>query len=171
MVLDIFTDDQFEETIITTERLTLRLMREEDAQDIFEIRGDVAIACDAGVPCMNNIEDAKDYIRRWCEDSVAIVLGEEVIGLIESYVDSELIFDSTFLGYYMKRQYQGKGYMTEALTALKNKLIEHGDTDLMLWIFPGNTASEKVAKKCGFTYRCGHIVDIGGCNQYVEFYG
>ena len=120
---------------------------------------------------MNSIEDAKDYIRRWCEDSVAIVLGEEVIGLIESYVDSELIFDSTFLGYYMKRQYQGKGYMTEALTALKNKLIEHGDTDLMLWIFPGNTASEKVAKKCGFSYRCGHIVDIGGCNQYVEFYG
>lgn len=170
MVLDLFLDDNYDETVITTERLTLRLLKDEDAQDIFEIRGDSSIASDAGVPCMESIEDAKDYIRRWCEDSVAIVLGEEVIGLIESYVDSELIFDSTFLGYYMKRQYQGKGYMTEALTALKSKLIEHGETDLMLWIFPGNTASEKVAKKCGFSYLCGHVVDIGGYNQYVEFY-
>ena len=145
-------------------------MREEDAKDIFEIRGNDDVICAPGVPCMESIEDAKKYINRWCEDSVVIVLGEEVIGLIESYVDSELLFDSTFLGYYMKKQYQGKGYMTEALTALKSKLIEHGDTDLMLWIFPGNTASEKVAKKCGFSYLCGHVVDIGGYNQYVNFY-
>ena len=57
---------------------------------------------------MESIDDAKSYISSNYEDSVAIVLGEEVIGLIESYVDSELLFDSTFLGYYMKRQYQGK---------------------------------------------------------------
>lgn len=170
MILDLFFDDQLEESVITTERLTLRLMRDEDARDIFEIRGDSDIADDAGVPCMESIEVANDYIARWYEDSVVIVLGEEVIGLIESYVDSELIFDSTFLGYYMKKQYQGKGYMTEALAALKSKLIEHGNTDLMLRIFPGNTASEKVAKKCGFSYRCGYVVDIGGYNQYVNFY-
>ena len=170
MILDLFIDDQFEETVITTERLTLRLMRDEDSHDILEIRGDSVTADDAGVPFMESIDEAKRYISSNYEDSVAIVLGGEVIGLIESYVDSELIFDSTFLGYYMKRQYQGKGYMTEALTALKNKLIEHGDTDLMLWIFPGNTTSEKVAKKCGFSYLCGHVVDIGGYNQYVNFY-
>lgn len=171
MILDLFFDELYEEeSVITTERLTLRLMREEDAKDIFEIRGNDDVICAPGVPCMESIEDAKKYINRWCEDSVVIVLGEEVIGLIESYVDSELLFDSTFLGYYMKKQYQGKGYMTEALTALKSKLIEHGDTDLMLWIFPGNTASEKVAKKCGFSYLCGHVVDIGGYNQYVNFY-
>ena len=171
MIIDLFFDDLYEEeTVITTERLTLRLMKDEDAQDIFEIRGDGDTADDAGVPRMQSIDEARDYISHNYEDSVAIVLGDEVIGLIESYTDEELIFDSVFLGYYMKKSHRGKGYMTEALTALKSKLIEHGDTDLMLWIFPGNTASEKVAKKCGFSYLCGHVVDIGGYNQYVEFF-
>ena len=102
MILDLFFDELYEEeSVITTERLTLRLMREEDAKDIFEIRGNDDVICAPGVPCMESIEDAKKYINRWCEDSVVIVLGEEVIGLIESYVDSELLFDSTFLGYYL----------------------------------------------------------------------
>lgn len=168
MILNLF--DFEDEVTITTERLTLRLLDLDDAEDVFEIRGDIDTTSDAGVPCMNSLEDAKDYILDWGENSVAIVLGDEVIGLIESYTDDELMIDSTFLGYYMKKSHRGKGYMTEALTALKNELAREGHTDLMLWIFPGNVASERVAKKCGFSHLGGCVVDIGGYNQYVNFY-
>ena len=167
MFLDLFEE---EDSVITSERLTLRLLRMEDAADILEIRGDQDTADDAGVPCMESIEDAIDYISRWGEDSVAIVLGDEVIGLIESYSDEELIYDSTFIGYYLKKKYRRMGYMTEALTTLKNKLLERGESDFMLWIFPDNRASIRVAEKCGWHSLGCHLVDIECRNQFVEFF-
>lgn len=172
MILDLFIDDHFEETAITTERLTLRLMKEEDAKDIFEIRGDRDTAEDAGVPCMESIDEAKSYISSYYEDSVVIVLGEEVIGLIERYFlpDPDLPFDSPFLGYYMKKSHRGKGYMTEALSALKKRMAENGDTDLMLWIFPENEASRRVAIKCGWTSIGCHLVDFNCSNTSLEFF-
>ena len=170
MIINLYEFDG-EDTVVSTERLTLRLMREEDAEDIFEIRGDGDTASDAGIPCMESIEDARDYIRRWCEDSMVIVLGDEVIGLIESYTDDELLYDSTFLGYYMKKNHRNKGYMTEALTALKIKRKEEGFSDAMLWIFPENEASRRVAIKCGWISLGCRLADINGFNNYVEFFG
>ena len=61
MFLDLFEE---EDSVITSERLTLRLLRMEDAADILEIRGDQDTADDAGIPCMESIEDAIDYISR-----------------------------------------------------------------------------------------------------------
>lgn len=167
LFLDLFEE---EESVITTERLTLRLIKEEDATDILEIRGDWETASDAGIPCMGSIEEARDYIAKWCEDSIVIVLEDEVIGLIESYVDEELLYDSTFLGYYMKQSHRNKGYMTEALIALRERLKEAGDEIPMLWMYPGNDASARVATKSGWTYLDSHVVDIDGFNQYVEFW-
>ena len=168
MIIDLYEDDN---PTITTKRLTLRLLDENDAADILGIRGDPHTAADAGIPCMTCIEEAQAYIRQWQEDSMAIVLDDEVIGLIESYQDDELLSDVTFLGYYMKKRHRRQGYMTEALTALKEKMIEEGNGRLMLWIFPDNTASKRVAEKCGWTSRGCHIADIGGYNQIVEFFG
>ena len=169
MFIDLFEE---EDSTIATERLTLRLLKDEDADDIFEIRGDGDTAGDAGVPVMESIEEARNYIGNNYEDSVAIVLGDEVIGLIESYSfwDPDLPFDSTFLGYYMKKNHRGKGYMTEALGELKRRLAEKGDTDLMLWIFPGNFASRRVAIKCGWTSLGCQLVDFNGFNTFLEFF-
>lgn len=167
MIIDLFEE---EDSVISTERLSLRLMKEDDAADIFEIRGDSNTASDAGIPCMKSIEEARDYIHRWIEDSMIIVLEDEVIGLIESYTDDELLYDSYFLGYYMKKKHRNKGYMTEALTALKNWWKEKGEEIPMLWIIPGNVASKRVATKCGWTSLGCHLVDMDGFNQFVEFW-
>ena len=163
----------FEEegTVIKTERLTLRPLEKKDAADIFEIRGDCDTADDAGVPPMVSIEEAEKYIIQWVEDSVAIVLGDEVIGLIESYRDDELLYDCTFLGYYLKKKYRGNGYMTEAVTALKKAMADGGETDVALWIYPENRASKRVAIKSGFSSLGVHLADIGGFNTFVEFFG
>ena len=167
MIINLFED---ENPIVSTERLTLRLMKMEDAEDILDIRGDSDTASDAGVPCMESIEDARDYIEKWCEDSMVIVHEDKVIGLIERYVDEQLLYDSTFLGYYIKKSHRNKGYMTEALKALRRRWKDTSDEIPMLWMFPGNDASKRVAEKSGWTYRDSHVVDINCLNQYVDFY-
>ena len=152
--------------ILTTERLLIRPVLEQDAADIFEIRGDEDTADWAGVPCMKSIEDVSSQID--LERALSVVLGGEVIGLIEFFSDYEL--DGDFLGYYMKKSHRCKGYMTEALTALRNKLVEEGEEIPMLWIFPGNVASERVAIKSGWRYLCSPVVDINGFNQVVNYF-
>ena len=159
-----FGDSDFR--ILTTERLLIRPVMEQDAADIFEIRGDEDTADWAGVPCMKSIEDVSSQIDP--ERTLSVVLGGEVIGLIEFFSDYEL--DGDFLGYYMKKSHRCKGYMTEALTALRNRMAEEGEEIPMLWIFPGNVASERVAIKSGWRYLCSPVVDINGFNQVVKYF-
>jgi len=167
---DIFDSNDF--PITRTEHLLIRPVLKQDTADIFEIRGDKDTADWAGVPCIESIEEAQEYIVEHTEygRGLSIVLGNEVIGLIETYTDRELPYDSLFLGYYMKKTHQCKGYMTEALTALRKKWTEEGEEIPMLWIIPGNVASERVAAKSGWTYLDSHVVDINCLNQYVDFY-
>ena len=162
-----------EEIRISTERLLIRCTELEDAEDILEIRGDPDTAEAAGVPRMNNLEDAENYINNpaGIDDSFSILLNDEVIGLVEMYSDEELLSSSKFIGYYMKKSHMGKGYMTEALMALKDKLFEEGIPEIMLWMFPDNEASRRVALKCGWSYLGNRLVDIGGFNQIVFFFG
>ena len=156
--------------IVRTERLLIRPVLEQDAADILEIRGDEDTANSAAVPCMKSIEEAEDYIAQHSDygRGLSIVLGNEVIGLIEFYTDNELAGD--FMGYYMKKAHRCKGYMTEALTALRNRMAEEGEEIPMLWIFPGNVASERVAIKSGWRYLCSPVVDINGFNQVVKYF-
>ena len=155
---------------LRTERLLIRPVLEQDAADIFEIRGDPDTADWAAVPCMKSIEDAKEYIAQHTEygRGLSLVLGDEVIGLIEFYTDNELSDD--FMGYYMKKSHRCKGYMTESLTALRKKWTDEGEEIPMLWIFPDNFASVRVAQKSGWTYLGSHIMDVNCLNQLVVLY-
>ena len=112
--------------ILKTERLLIRPVLEQDAADILEIRGDEDTADWAAVPCMKSIEEAEDYIAEHTEygRGLSLVLGNEVIGLIELYTDNELSAD--LMGYYMKKTLRCKGYMTEALTALRKNGLKKG---------------------------------------------
>ena len=159
----------FDYTILETERLLIRPVMEKDAADIFEIRGDRDTADWAGVRCLESIDEVKSVIDP--ERTLSIVLGDEVIGMIETYAGGdELLCDSLFIGYYMKKSHRGKGYMTEALTALRRKWTDEGEDIPMLWIFPGNVASERVALKSGWTYLGSYVVDINCLNQLVVLY-
>ena len=160
---------------LRTERLSIRGIMEQDAADILEIRGDQDTADWAGVPCIESIDDAMEYIYSYdsfddTPRAFAILLEDELIGLIEIYSDEELVSGTDFLGYYMKKGHRGKGYMTEALTALRNKWMEEGTEIPMLWIFPGNVESERVAIKSGWVSLGCHIADINGYNQVIEYY-
>lgn len=54
------------------------------------------------------------------------------------------------LAYWMDARKQGKGYMTEALSALEKDLFNRGVNRISLHIDTGNVASEKMAKRLGY---------------------
>jgi len=60
---------------------------------------------------------------------------------------------SAEVGYWIGREHRGQGYATEAV----NLLVRTGFSRLGLHriearIFPGNLASRRLAKRCGFRY-------------------
>lgn len=55
------------------------------------------------------------------------------------------------IGYLLFEEYTGKGYMTEAVKALEEKLFSYGFNRLTIAIDSENKASENVAVRCGFT--------------------
>ena len=145
----------------------IRPLKDKDALDVLEILRDADSVYPPGVSEMDRLEDAVKYVDNVSQ--YAVVLGDEVIGLIEEYSDGELVDDASFLGYFLKKRYWNQGYMTEALNAFKERYT--GREYPMLWIFPENDASRRVAEKCGW-YRMegSYLRDIGGFKTFVDFY-
>lgn len=57
------------------------------------------------------------------------------------------------LGYVLSKDHRGKGYMTEAVRAVCDRLFrEHPQAELRLEILPDNGGSLGVARRCGFVY-------------------
>lgn len=55
------------------------------------------------------------------------------------------------IGYDLGRDFRGRGYMTEAVSAaLKNGFARMGLNRIQAFIFPGNEGSVKLAERCGF---------------------
>lgn len=46
--------------------------------------------------------------------------------------------------------HRGRGYMTEAVKAVKEELFRQGVSQVTIGVFPRNEASKRVASKCGF---------------------
>lgn len=90
-----------------------------------------------------------------------IVLREtpsNVIGMIEysimnrSY--SSLVDNDYELCYFMNANFRGRGYMTEAVGAMKDYLFQGKQaSSLTITVFPRNDSSRRVAIKNGFTYK------------------
>ena len=155
--------DTLSEFEIRTERLLIRDMKESDAPDVLEILSDPQTARDAGVPCIKTMEEAKRYARgRWgCRGLTLLsVLKKDdpslMVGIIEIYpfldLEPSTLEETDCLGYYMKKNFRGMGYMTEAVKALSEDLFLSGVPGLSLGIFPWNEASKKVAVKSGFSF-------------------
>ena len=58
----------------------------------------------------------------------------------------------TEIGYGILPEYQGMGYVTEAVKAVSNWALDRPDvTSVEAETDPGNNASQRVLEKCGFT--------------------
>jgi len=136
---------------IITDRLILRPFVKGDEEDVFDIMKDDYTAKRAGFKPMKKVSEAERFIRSWKREAYAITErdSDNVIGIIQ--VPRDYCSGKAFIGYWLDSEHRGKGYMTEAVEAIKEYVFNNTWFDeIELYVFCGNEASRNVAMKCGF---------------------
>ena len=136
---------------ILTERLALRSFVDGDEEDVLALMSDDYICRMAGIKPFKSIDEAKAFMDNWeCEAYAMTEKGsDKVIGIIQMpYIWRERV---VCLGYWLAAEYRRRGYMTEAVEAVKEMLFDNRWCDeILVYVFVGNEASRNVALKCGF---------------------
>lgn len=146
---------------LTTERLRLRPLRDDDAPALLAVFGDPEVTRYWSTPPWPSIEDAQRMITR---ENEAMAAGRLLRLAITRRDDPALIGTCTLfawvpgcrraeLGYALVRSAWGRGFMHEALTAL----LAHGFAAMDLHrveadIDPRNAASARSLERLGFTH-------------------
>ncbi len=167
---------------ITTHRLTLRLISNDDVDAIFEIFSDAEVmrywstpplADRAGaVELVNEIRDsfARQVMLKW---GVARLADHRLIGTTTLY-NLDFTNRRAELGYALGRKHWGQGYMHEALQALLSYAFETLDLRrLEADVDPRNQASIQTLERLGFQKE-GFLRErweVGGEIQDALFYG
>lgn len=141
-----------------TERLLLRHWRREELAAFSRFYRDPLVMNPAGVKQADSTFEAEKAFRTALrsEDVFAIVLKTtgEPIGQIKFQFDQyRPRVNSLSIGYELRRDMWGRGYMTEALRAMVACGFERRRADVLtVSHFVGNDRSRRVIEKCGF--RC-----------------
>ena len=180
MVPDIIFPAEF--PILETERLTLKMAQIKDAPSLFKLRSSLEFMTYLGRDAMKKVSEAEDYVKRissgfenktglsWkiCEKN-----SDQFIGYC-GFWEIDYQHYRTEVGYGLNPDYQKKGFMKEALTAMtkymfKEMKIHHIKAE----IDPKNIASSKLLKSVGF-YKIGYATEnyyYNGKFSDSEYYG
>lgn len=159
--MDVWIDCSNE--VIESKRLILRGWKEEDINDMFEYTSVKGVGEMAGWKHHETIEETHKILSNFISEKnvFAIVCKENgkvigSLGLHPSWLNDDENYKSMKIkeiGYVLSKEYWGKGLMPEAVKSviafcfekysLKALTIQHVAT---------NCQSEKVIKKCGFTF-------------------
>ena len=152
---------------LETERLLLRRINENDADEVLALRGNPEIMKYIPRPLAKTKEDALEHIAM-IEDKIINNIGinwgitlkgnDKIIGIIGHYrIQPEN--HRAEIGYMSLPEYNGKGYITEAIKAVVAYGFDHMNLhSIEAVIDPGNIASEKVLLKNGFVKEA-HILE------------
>ncbi len=171
----------FEHLHLHTERLSLRPLRADDAQAMFELFSDTEVVRYWGAP-WTGIEAAHDFIA---QETAAMHGGKHIRLAIELKEGGQFIGVCNLfnivaqsrraeVGYCLARKAWRQGYISEALTAL----LGHAFSDMELNrieadIDPRNEASAKSLERLGFT-REGYLPErwiVNGASSDSVLYG
>ncbi|HET7065201.1 MAG TPA: GNAT family N-acetyltransferase [Rudaea sp.] len=150
----------FDRVTLRTDRLLLRPLREADAPAIFAIRSDPTIMRYASSLPLTSLDQAEAFITR---ETAGMAAGESLrLGLQrlegDALIGTCILFHMNSqcrraeLGYELRHDAWGRGYMHEALVAL----LDFGFAELQLNrveadIDPRNEASARSLERLGFT--------------------
>lgn len=157
---------------LETERLYFRRLTHVDAKEVLALRGNPIAMKFIPRPLALDIKDAIvhiDTINEKIDNNTGINWGitlkgnDKIIGVIGHYRIQPQNYRSE-IGYMILPEYNGKGYVTEAVKAI----VEYGFYDMNLHsieavIDPENFASERVLLKNGFVKEA-HLLE----NEFFE---
>ena len=141
---------------INTKRLVLKDFNENDQEALYAIFGDEHTMKYYDIepfPEMEKVQEIINLKNKRLQEGTGIRWG--------IFLDNQLIGTCGFnsyqpkgrstIGYDINKKYWNRGYATEAIEAMSN----YGFSELEIhrieaYVTPGNIASEKVLKKCGF---------------------
>ncbi|MGM0593114.1 MAG: GNAT family N-acetyltransferase [Pseudomonadota bacterium] len=137
-----------------TPRLLLRPPQVEDALAIFDYARDPQVCRFLAWRCHRSLADAQAFVavaRAGWERGDWLCWVVEDAGGVVGTLAAELGRDGAGIGYAFSRRRWGRGYATEALAALSDRLFAYTPLRSQ-WAFclPENAASTRVLEKCGF---------------------
>jgi len=149
-------------------RVMLRKYRKEDASDVLEYSNDEETLKYLTWDGVKNLDEARasifDYhLSRPGIFAIELKTNQKCIGNIDLRLEPE--HDKASFGFVLNRQYWGKGYMTEALSAilcLGFEKLELNRVEATHYI--GNEGSGRVMEKCG-------MIQEGIAKQQVKVKG
>lgn len=148
---------------LQTERLILRPWQESDAEALYKYAQNHSIGPAAGWPPHTSIENSREIIKTILSapNTYAIVTKEteEAIGSIgimtlrSEVYSANMANDECEIGFWIGEPFWGQGLIPEAVNELLRHIFEDlGQTAVWCGYFEGNTKSQRVQEKCGFTY-------------------
>lgn len=144
---------------IQTERLLLRPITLDDANDIFEYSKDIDVGSNAGWQPHKDIDETikimKDiFIDKENVWGIILKTNNKLIGSIGLVDDSKRENEcAKMIGYSIGKNYWSNGYMTESVKSV----VDFGFKELNLrlisaYCYPFNQRSKRVLEKCNFKY-------------------
>jgi len=148
-------------TVLTTDRLTLRPWRESDLPDFYEYASVDGVGQMAGWNPHRNVEESRAILSRFISGKHVFALEHQgkVIGSlgVEEYSEKNYpeldALQGREIGYVLSKAYWGQGLMPEAVKAVIAYLFDVVGLDfVMVGHFDWNSQSRRVVEKCGFRY-------------------
>ncbi len=145
------------------ERVVLKRFADEHAGPIYQIVQTERDRLNEFLPWPNfikSVEDELEFIqgmkKQWDDKSCfgfAIILAEKncLIGTIDLHAIS-WNHSRGEIGYWISEKYQGKGYMSEAVSVLEKALFEEGINRIEIRCDQNNSRSRSIPLRLGYTH-------------------
>jgi len=134
--------------------MKLRDFTIQDAKRVAYLVGDEAVSrWTTNIPYPYTEQDAIDWINRTARNTerhpFAVELDDEIVACVSYWPCDE---NAVEVGYWVGKSYWGNGICTEALSMLLSQEFFPRGKVVVARVMEGNIGSERVLKKCGFTY-------------------
>lgn len=173
---EFYNNSYKKELAIQGNKISIRVLNSDDARDLleyytrnkdflskFEPHRDEEFYT-VEVQKQSLIENYKEFIKGEGAH-FGIYKAEKMIGRIRIYNIVHGVFKSAFIGYSMDEQYQGNGYMKEAVSLVVTYAYEElGLHRIEATTLVDNEKSQRVLKACGFN-------ELGICKEYLHING
>lgn len=142
---------------IETERLVIRRFSLNDDIDLFSYASNSEVGPEAGWQPHANIEESQSLLNSWITNPEIFAIEEKasghVIGSIGLHQHFQRAVPSRELGYALKRECWGKGYMSEAVKVMIDYAFEQfGIALLVVKHHHQNDRSRRVIEKAVFHF-------------------